>query len=345
MKRVISILLSVLLVFSLASCGGGDSNGDTAGDAAETGEKEVTLIVGNMAAGSDNPYNMCLRWAADYLEKKGSTVRLDLQLEGILGNERELAEATIVGTVDIAQTADMSLSPFMPKISFVNFPMLFKDYDDVYELWAQDGWVFQEVNKIMKENGLVLLGAGDNGFRWITNSKRPITSVADMKGLKMRVPEVELLIDIWNEFGCLTAPISYTELTVALQQGVVDGQELALQHYYSQGWYEFNKYMTEINYDYSAALCFMNADKFNSLSETQQADLMEAFAYANKEMLGYAVEFNKKAMEEIVNEHGGILTPMTDEFTAEIYEIGEKIARTDKWTDLLGEDLINKMYP
>ena len=312
---------------------------------AEAADKEVTLIVGNMATGQTNPYIMCLRWADEYLKGKGSTVKLNLQLEGILGNERELTESVMIGTVDIAQTADMSVTSFFPQMSFANFPKLFDSYDDVYKAWAQDGWAYQEAAKIMSTKGLTLLGAGDNGFRWITNSKRPIEKFEDMQGLKIRVPEVALLIDIWNEFGCLTAPISFTELTTALQQGVVDGQELGIQHFYSNGWYEFNRYMTQIDYDYSAVICFINTEKFNSLSKTQQTDLLEAFADANKKMIAYAVDFNNKAMEEIVKKHGGILTPMTPEFTERIRAVGAKIARMEKWTKILGDELVEKMYP
>jgi TRAP-type C4-dicarboxylate transport system substrate-binding protein len=89
----------------------------------------------------------------------------------------------------------------------------------------------------------------------------------------------------------------------------------------------------------------MNTEKFNSLSKTQQTDLLEAFAYANKKMIDYVVDFNKNAMNEIVNKYGGVLTPMTPEFTEQIRAVGLKLANSEKWTKILGKELIEKMYP
>lgn len=341
MKKILSILLILAMVFAMTACGGsegGSEGGEPAGD------EPVTLVLGNMAYGADNPYNIANKKAAELLEEMGSTVTLDLQLEGVLGTERELIENCIMGNVDLVQGADMSFSPFAPKIAFTNFPLLFADYDDVYEHWAQDGWVFQEADAILSEVGLKLLGATDNGFRWITNSVRPIEKLSDIEGLKIRVPEVENLIDIWNAFGAVTAPISYTELTTALQQGVVDGQELGMQHFYSCGWYEYQPYATNIDYDYSAVITCMNLEKFNSLSEQQQADLEKAFAEASEYTLDYAVNFINEGYK--VSEEAGVqILDRPQEMYDEIYAIGVELATNDKWLAVFGEELVEKMYP
>jgi len=336
MKKLLSVLLILAMVFCFAACG--NNGGETA-----TEDEAVTLVLANMANGDTNPYNIACNRAAQNLIDMGSTVTLDLQLQGALGTERECIENSIMGNIAFVQGADMSYTPFAANLAFVNFPLLFKDYEDVYALWGQDGWVFQTANECLAQAGLTLVGATDNGFRWITNSVRPIEKMSDIKGLKIRVPEIESLIDIWDAFGAVTAPISYTELTTALQQGVVDGQELGMQHFYSCGWYEYQPYATTIDYDYSSVITTCNTDIFNSLSETQQAQVMEAFGEASSYTLDYAVDFINEGFK--VSEEAGVqILERTQEMYDDIWNVGTTLANNDKWSAVFGDELIQKMY-
>lgn len=338
MKKVLSVLLILAMVFCFAACG---SNGGS--DEPAAADEDVTLVLANMAYGADNPYNIACKKAAELLEEMGSTVHLDLQLEAALGTEREIIENSIMGNIAFTQGADMSYTPFAADLAFVNFPLLFADYDDVYEFWGQDGWVFQLADECLDRAGLKLVGATDNGFRWITNSVRPIEHMSDIAGLKIRVPEIESLIDIWDAFGAVTAPISYTELTTALQQGVVDGQELGMQHFYTCGWYEYQPYATNIDYDYSAVITTCSKDIFNSLSEQQQADVMKAFGEASSYTLDYAVNFINEGYK--VSEEAGVqILDRTEEMYNDIWNVGTTLANNDKWLPIFGEELVQKMY-
>lgn len=332
MKKLVSLMLVLILVLGLCSV------------SAFAEDKPVTLIVGNAATGDDNPYNMAMNWAKEYLEEHDSTVSLNLQLQGVMGSETEQAQQVALGNQDITQVADMSYTNIAPRMAFANFPMLLEDYDDVKEGWSQDGWMFKLADEIFADANLKLLGAGDNGFRIITNSQRPIEKFEDMAGLKIRVPENQLLLAIWDKFGCQTAPIAFGELTAALQQKTVDGQELGLQHFYSNRWDEFQPYLTQINYDYSAFLCGMNKAKFESLSEKQQQDLLDAFAYACEKATDYCASYVEEGLE-VMKADGLAEADMTEEFKDQIYAVGYELAHEDTWMDLLGEDLVNAMYP
>lgn len=338
MKKILSVLLIVAMVFCFAACGGGE-------DAQSGGEDTpVTLVIGNVAPGMDHPYNQGLTYAQEYLEEHNSTVSLDFQINSILGSETEQCSAVAVGDQDMVQLADMSATNIIPQLAFANFPGIMNNYDEVLEAWGEGGWAYEIAEELFAEKGMTLLGAMDNGFRWISNSKRPITCVDDIKGLTIRVPEVELLLDIWDKFGALTVPIAYSELTTALQTGTVDGQELGISSFYQNRWDEYNQYVTQINYDYSAALIAINTEKFNSLSEKQQQDLRDAFNYACPAQIEYCAEFNANGLQTMLDE-GLNETPMTDEFREEIYQIGYELAHTDKWMGILGEDIVNKIYP
>ena len=339
MKKLLSVLLILVMLFSLTACGGNEPAG---GEQAE-GDTPVTLVVGNVAIDTA-PYSMALHEAQKYLEDIGSTVTLDLQVNGILGSEPEMVQNTSIGLQDMVQAADMSYSGLAPAISFTNFPGLFYDYDSMREAWKQGGWMFNLAEEMLAENNLKLLSAGDNGFRIITNSVRPVEKIEDIKGLKIRVPENKLLLQIWEELGAVATPIAFGELATALQQGTVDGQELNASNFYAYRWDEFNQYMTLMNYDFSACLTCINMDTFNSLSAQQQEDLMAAFAHAGS----WHIDFNEGYTEEgleVMKADGLQVLEATEEMKDYFYEMGYKIAHEDYWVELLGEDLIASLYP
>ncbi len=342
MKKIICLLLILSLVFCFAGCGGnGSSDGDNTSE-----DKPVELVLGSTTSGeATNPYTMQVAWANEWLTEHESTVSIAPTWGSVLGSETEMTQNIALGTsLDIAMIADMSTNGVVPKIAFANFPGLFKNYDDVAAGWGQDGWAYNLASSLFEEAGIKLLAASDNGFRIITNSVRPITCLDDIKGLKIRVPENTLLLDIWGELGAQATPIALGDLTAALQQGVVDGQELGVQHFYGFGWVEFQKYMTLLNYDYSANVMIMNSDKFNSLSEKQQSDLLEACNYAAAKEREYAVEYMDNALEDMQN-HGLELLQTTEEMQQGIYDIGVKLAYSDYWMGILGEDLVKQIYP
>jgi len=340
MKKFLSVLLILAMMFTFVACGN-----DEPADDPQAGDEAVTLVLGGAASGDTNPYIMNVVWANEWLTEHNSTVSIEANWGSVLGSETELAQNVALGTVDMCSIADMSMTGVAPKMAFGNFPGLFKDYDAVNEAWSQDGWAFQLADGLLNESGVKLLGAGDNGFRIISNSKKPIDSIDDIAGLKIRCPENQLLLAIWNKFGAQTAPIALGDLTAALQTGTVDGQELGVQHFYSYAWAEFNPYLTQLNYNYSANLIAMNQAKFESLSEQQQADLLAAFDYSTAKMRDYVKQFEADATEEMTAEDGLQYLEATPEMQAQFYAIGYEIAHEDNWMNLLGEELVNKMYP
>jgi len=340
MKKFLSVLLILAMMFTFVACGN-----DEPADDPQAGDEAVTLVLGGAASGDTNPYIMNVVWANEWLTEHNSTVSIEANWGSVLGSETELAQNVALGTVDMCSIADMSMTGVAPKMAFGNFPGLFKDYDAVNEAWSQDGWAFQLADGLLNESGVKLLGAGDNGFRIISNSKKPIDSIDDIAGLKIRCPENQLLLAIWNKFGAQTAPIALGDLTAALQTGTVDGQELGVQHFYSYAWAESNPYLTQLNYNYSANLIAMNQAKFESLSEQQQADLLAAFDYSTAKMRDYVKQFEADAIEEMTAEDGLQYLEATPEMQAQFYAIGYEIAHEDNWMNLLGEELVNKMYP
>ena len=130
MKKLLSVLLILVMVFTFAACGNN-------GDSGEGGEGEaVTLVLGGAASGDTNPYIKNVEWANEWLQKNGSNITIDASWGSVLGSETELAQNVALGSVDMFSIADMSTTGIAPKMAFGNFPGLFADYDAVNEAWS-----------------------------------------------------------------------------------------------------------------------------------------------------------------------------------------------------------------
>ena len=195
----------------------------------------------NAAAG--NP-----RWiAADKfgeLVKERSQGRMTVRVAGAeqLGNEQSLLTSLRTGAVDMTVNSQGSTSALLPELAALGLPFLFADSAAAFKVL--DGPIGGELDQRFAKIGMVPLGWWDNGIRHITNSKRPIAKPADLKGLKIRTPPDPMTIDIFKALGASTEQISFGELYIALQQGVVDGQENPLVNIHSSKIFEVNKYIS-----------------------------------------------------------------------------------------------------
>jgi C4-dicarboxylate-binding protein DctP len=344
MKKImlISFIVTALL---FTSCGGSppdDASGDTPSDSGDSGETPVTLVFG-ASVPPTHCYALAKDWMKEYLTEIGSSVTLDDKFGGELGSEREMGESTILGTLDMCLISDMSTAPFIPKVVFANFPGMYEDFDDVIATY-RDGWVGEEVKKVMAEKGLKVLGIIDNDFRWMTNSKHPIITPEDVAGMKLRVPEVEYLVDFFNEMNVLSTPVTIGELATALQQGVVDGQDNGITVIEPFGLYEFNKYMTQTRHSYSAAVILINPDVYASLSPQQQADIDAAAAYAVEKEWEYTLGWRDDTIKRLEAEEGCEIIEPSQEMTDYIAQVGQKMVQSEKYRALFGDELIAKMY-
>ncbi|MBW2306148.1 MAG: TRAP transporter substrate-binding protein [Deltaproteobacteria bacterium] len=140
-----------------------------------------------------------------------------------------------------------NLAPFAPSVGVLTLPYLFTSLDDVYKLI--NGPFVEVLNeKLIKEAGIRALGYITGGFRHLTNSKRPVCSLEDLKGLKIRVPKNALMIAAYKSWGINPVPMAWSEVFTALQQQVIDGQDNPYISIHANKFYEVQKYITEIQY-------------------------------------------------------------------------------------------------
>ncbi|MFN3295186.1 TRAP transporter substrate-binding protein [Caldimonas sp.] len=191
-----------------------------------------------------------------------------------LGGEREQIEAVQLGTQDLVNTSTGPLGNFVPEVKIVDIPFLFRDYDHARKV--MDGPIGQDLLKKMAAKGLIGLAWTENGFRHMTNSKRPIVQASDAAGLKMRTMENKVHMDGYKTFGILPTPMPFPELFTALQQGTVDGQENPIPVILSSKFSQVQKHLSLTGHVYSPAVLILSPAVWNKLSEADKKVFVEA---------------------------------------------------------------------
>jgi tripartite ATP-independent transporter DctP family solute receptor len=195
---------------------------------------------------------------------------------GQLGGEREMIESVQLGTLDLMSTSTGPVANFIPEAGILDIPFLFRD--SVHARAVLDSQVGQDLLKKFPAKGLIALAWGDQGFRHLLNNKRPVKSMDDMKGLKVRTMENPVHILAFKTMGVQATPMAWPELMSALQQGTVDGAEMPIPSMTQQKFSDVQKYMTMTGHVFSPQVFLISPKVYNSLPPQDK----EAFAAAAK---------------------------------------------------------------
>jgi tripartite ATP-independent transporter DctP family solute receptor len=202
----------------------------------------VTLTLGHGAA-PGNPRTIAAEAFGKMVqERTNGNVVIKIAGSEQLGSDVSMLTSLRTGALDLTPNSQGPASGLVPELAVLGLPFLFKDSTDAVKVL--EGPIGAELAKKFEAVGMVPLDWWDNGIRHITNSKRPINVPADLNGLKIRTPADPATIDIFQALGAATQQISFGELYIALQQGVVDGQENPLANIHSAKLHEVNKFIS-----------------------------------------------------------------------------------------------------
>ena len=237
---------------------------------------KLTLAHGNPP---DNPRHIAsLKFADTVKAKTNGRVEIQVAHSAQLGDDAAMVTALRSGTLDFSANSQGAVSSTVPEFAALGMPFLFAD---VQKAWTvMDSAIGKELADKAAAKGMVLLGLWDNGIRQMSNSKRPIKSPADMKGLKMRTPPDA--VDIMQALGADAQQIKFSELYVALQQGVVDGQENPLTNISSAKLYEVQKYISLSGHKYESTPFLMSKRTWDRMTPADQKAVTEAAAEATQ---------------------------------------------------------------
>ncbi len=223
-------------------------------------------------ADPENPYAKgAEKFAQLVKEKTGGKVEIQVFPSSQLGNQRDLVEGTQFGTIDFTMTSTAVLGNFLPQVAVFDLPFIFRDVQHAYKALDTVGMEIAQ-----KLQGMKLLAYYENGVRHMTNSKHPIRKPEDMKGLKIRVMEQPIYIEMMKALGANPTPMAFGELFTALQQKVVDGQENPAAHIYTARFFEVQKYISLTGHTYSAEPMLVSLTAWNKLPKDLQDKVQEA---------------------------------------------------------------------
>ncbi|MEE3420405.1 MAG: TRAP transporter large permease subunit [Lachnospiraceae bacterium] len=199
-------------------------------------------------------------------------------------------------TLQVSCHSNLIYANFDPRFNVVSLPFLFSGYDDIDKAFAGKGG--EEMSEVLDEYGVHLLGIGDNGFRQITNNRHPITSVSDLKDIKMRICSNDLCSEVYKEWGCNATAMNWSETYTGLQQGTIDGQENPEPSIDSASVQDVQKYFSQWNAYYDCIFMGINERIYNQFTDEQKAVIDKNAATA----MAYQREINRRDIDKLIEE-------------------------------------------
>ena len=228
------------------------------------------------AGSPTHPYSVGIQKLTPILEKNsGGAIKLQVFCCAQLGSERELAEGTRLGTINMTSVAaEGALPAWVPELQVLGLPFLIRDRAHAYKVL--DGSIGKEFEAKLAAQGFQVLGWWELGFRNMTTKNKPIHAPDDLKGLKMRVQEAKVWLGLMRSLGAIPTPIPFGELYNALQQGVVDGQENPIVTIVSMKFYEIQKQVGLTEHTYTALPVLANKQWWDGLTPAQREVIAES---------------------------------------------------------------------
>jgi tripartite ATP-independent transporter DctP family solute receptor len=341
-KKISLILGTLVLAFGITGCGSspaGTGKPTAANVPAATTSPDTKTIELKLGHGSatDNPRHLAaVKFAELVKAKTKGKAEVKVFPSEILGSEPQMIDAIKLGTLDFALADSAIFASYSPKLSVVNLPYLFKDYETAYKLL--DGPIGKEMAEPLESNNIHLIAFWENGFREMTNSKHPINSPADLKGLKMRVPETPISISTFKALGTNPTPMAFGQLYTALQSKVVDGQENPLTNIYASKFYEVQKYLTMSNHQYGALPLVINKQKWATFSPDVQKAIEEA-ALETRDYHRQLVQQQGKDLVQTLKDKG---MEVTSPDIAPFREATQAVSKD--FEAKVGADFLKKLY-
>lgn len=276
-KLVIGIAISCMAI-TAAGCGSSSGTGQSgqapAPAAADNGIKEHKIKLG-FATTEDHPQGLAAKKFKELVEQKsGGKITVSLYGNATLGDDKKMQEALAGGLQEAMIGGTSTLVGDVQELGVLDLPYLFTSEQEADAVL--DGQVGKDLMAKLPEHGLVGLGFMENGFRNVTNNERPITKMEDLAGLKIRVMQSPVYIEMFKALGANPTPLAFSEVYSALESKTIDAQENPFVMIETQKYYEVQKYLSITKHSYNAFIMTMSKKFWDQLSEQEKALVQEA---------------------------------------------------------------------
>jgi TRAP-type transport system periplasmic protein len=259
--------------------------------------------------------------------KLGGKAKVVVYGSSQLGGDKELLQKVKLGTVDFALPSTV-MSSEADLFGVFEMPYLVKDREHMKRIEQEVFW--KNLAPAAEAKGLKVLAVWENGYRHITNSRRPINTPADLKGIKLRVPEGKWRVKMFQAYGANPSPMKFSEVFTALQTGVMDGQENPFTQIYSAKFQEVQKFLSLTGHVYTPAYATVGTKKWASLP----AEVRQTLEATARETQAYVYQTAAKAEEDLLGKLRSagmqVNTPDKDAFIAASKPVYEEFAKEVK---------------
>ena len=313
LKRFLGIALASMLVIATAGCSSGGSastGGSSSGGAASGGDKKsnVKIKIANIY-GADTYESQSLVKFKELVESKSDNITVEVYTNGQLGNEETLTDSVRQGSVEMVVVGPM-VAQYVPLIACSEYPFLVENWEEANAVLKSE--VFEDMTtKGIEEQGMTFLGYNPVGFRAISSS-HSITSMEDLKGMRIRTPNIPYYIKMAECWNANVIAMSLSELFTGLEQKVVDGQENPMTVVIANKFYEVQPYVLVSRHMLCTHGWYANSKFIDGLSAEDRAIVEECA----KEAIDYCwqiTEEGEAGEADYLREQGVTVTEISPE--------------------------------
>ncbi|UCE41710.1 MAG: TRAP transporter substrate-binding protein [Candidatus Aminicenantes bacterium] len=324
MKRI--LFLKIIIVISILITG-----------AVCNGSREKVYVI--KASLSQNPHEPQVRavelFKQTIEEKSGGKVKVEIYPNNQLGNQRDVVEGIQLGTIQMSNIASV-LAGFVRELNIFELPFLFENKDHFYAVL--DSEIGEGLKPAFEKRGFHLMGYFDAGIRHVMTVEKPINSIGDLRGLKIRMMENPLHLAAFKAFGANPMPMAYGELYTALEQRVIDGAEAANTNYFSKKFYESAPYWAQVGWIHLIETVIMSRYFYERLPLEYKNIIDEAASVMIRKERQWYNESEERALLQLVEKGVKITIPDRKPFV----EASQKVYK--EWADKVGGmDLIERI--
>lgn len=321
--RIMSVLTLVLAAAALAVFGWGQQDEAAAGTS-------VQVVKFSSPVAPDHPNNIAaLKFAEIVNKESGGRLKVEVFPANQLGNVKDVIENVMTGSVHMYMGGTSETSLFQSEFAVMDAPYLFRDYDHLMKGAKSD--VVKEIGaKLEKNRGVKILTAEIYyGARHLTTRNKPIKTPADLKGMLVRAPDQPIYLEAVRAMGATPTPVAFSDLYMALKQGVVDGQENPIPTIYTYKYYEAQKYLMLTGHMLRVNVIGADASWYNKLAPDLKGIMGKALDEAVKLNNQLTLKQEKDMLEELKKLGMEVVQPDVESFREAAKVVPAKFE--DKW--------------
>jgi tripartite ATP-independent transporter DctP family solute receptor len=300
---------------------------------------EIKAKIGH-AMPDTHPQAMAMNKFAELAAKyTNNEVKVQVFHNGVLGSDEKQLQAVQSGTQELYIGTLSPLSSKVKEVQIWDLPFMFSNEKEVYAVL--DGASSKVIFKKIESSGLVGLTWTGMGFRNLSNSKRAVTKLEDVSGLKVRVMANPVALETWKAIGANAVPMAFSEVFPALETKALDGQENPLVHMYANKMQEVQKFISLTNHVYTPVALVASKKFWDSLSAADKAGLQKAATEAGQLQRKYLEEGDKDVVGKF-KVAGVTVSPVAP---VELARIQDKVKTVvTKFAPIIGEDFVKQFY-